>query len=114
MAPDELVRLFTPAQERARAAVKALGELGVPAAVVAEVADMADAQLSAPDSPDPVVVQDALLARLRAVVGEGPLAVAAQDFAAANPEPPGLFDLGDVQDEAARAAGYECLGGAGG
>ena len=114
VAPDELVRLFTPAQERARAAVKALGELGVPAAVVAEVADLADAQVSAPDSPDPVGVQDAVLARLREVVGEGPLAIAAQAFAAANPEPPGLFDLGQVQPEAARAAGYECLGGAGG
>ena len=114
VAPEELARLFTPAQDRARAAVKALGELGVPANVVAEVADLADAQLSSPDSPDPVVVQDALLERLRAVVGEGPLATAAQAFAAANPEPPGLFDLGQVQPEAARAAGYECLGGAGG
>ena len=113
MAPEELVRQFTPAQERARAAVKALGEMGVPATVVAEVADLTDAQLSAPDSPDPVVVQDAVLERLRAVVGEGPLAVAAQAFAAANPEPPGLFDLGQVQPDAARAAGYECLGGAG-
>ncbi len=59
--PDELVRQFTPVQERARAAVRALDALGVPATVVAELADLADARLSAPDSPDPVVVQEALL-----------------------------------------------------
>jgi hypothetical protein len=112
VAPAELVRQFTPAQERARAAVRALGDLGVPADVVGQLADLADAQLSSPDDPDPVAVQEVLLQRLREVVGDGPLAIAAQAFADANPEPPGLFDLGDVQDEAARAAGYTCLEGA--
>ncbi|MEA2704916.1 MAG: hypothetical protein QOD63_2861, partial [Actinomycetota bacterium] len=91
---------------------RALGDLGVPADVVGQLADLADAQLSSPDDPDPVAVQEVLLQRLRAVVGDGPLAIAAQAFADANPEPPGLFDLGDVQDEAARAAGYTCLEGA--
>ncbi len=51
VAPEELARLFTPAQDRARAAVKALVELGVPTNVVADVADLADAQLSAPTAP---------------------------------------------------------------
>ena len=109
VAPDELVRLFTPAQERARAAVKALGELGVPAAVVAEVADLADAQAVGARQPRSRWSPGCRARRLRAVVDEGPLAIAAQAFAAANPEPPGLFDLGQVQHEAALAAGYDCL-----
>ncbi len=61
------------------------------------------------DSPDPGVIEGKLRAELNSDVGEDRTTAAAADFAAANPEPPGLFDFGDPTDAAARDAGYDCL-----
>jgi hypothetical protein len=114
VAPSELVQQLTAARDRAGAAVQAIRDLGVDQAAIDGLADQTQSQLSGIDQPDPVAAETAALDRLRTLVGDERLNAAAQAFATANPEPPGLFDLGEVSDNAAREAGYDCLIGPGG
>ncbi len=107
-APTEIVALANPALDRARAAVNALRALGVDQAGIDRLADLG-ATLVEGDNVDPAAVEAKLLAELHSDVGQDRATSAAADFAAANPEPPSLFDLGDPTDSAAREAGYNCL-----
>ncbi|MGI9022862.1 MAG: hypothetical protein ACR2HV_06480 [Acidimicrobiales bacterium] len=107
-APDEIAAQAAPALGRAQAAVAALRGLGLDQSAIDQLADLGSAQVGG-ENPDPGVVQARLLAELRSYVGEDRASAAAADFAAVNPEPPGLFDLGDPTDAAARDAGYDCL-----
>jgi hypothetical protein len=112
-APAEIARLLGPTQERARAAVQAIRDLGVDAATVDALADAVELRAPDPDNDDPFAIRSDVLARLRAVVGDDRLNSARQAFAASHPES-GLFDVGDVSDGAARVAGFDCLLQAGG
>jgi len=108
VAPTEVVALAGLARDRAKAAVAALRALGLDQAAIDRLADLG-ATLVEGDNPDPNVVENKLLAELHSDVGEDRATAAASDFSAANAEPPGLFDLGDPTDSAARDAGYGCL-----
>jgi len=108
VAPTEVAALAGPARDRAAAAVAALRALGLDQAAVDRLVDLGAALVEG-DNPDPTVVQTKLLAGLHSDVGEDRVTAASADFAAANPEPAGLFDLGDPTDSAARDAGYSCL-----
>jgi hypothetical protein len=110
-APIELSHLLAPAKGRAHAIMDALRAAGLDDAGASAIADLVQQQLASPDDPDPVTVQTAARERLRSLIGDDRLNAAAQEFEAAHPEVPGLFDLGDVTDDAARAAGYDCLVG---
>lgn len=110
-APTEIAVQLAPSAQRAAAAVEALRAAGLDDAAISALADLAAGALADPDNPDPLVVEDLLLDDLRTRIGADALAAAAGAFAQANPQPPGLFDLGDVSDEVARAAGYDCLAG---
>lgn len=110
-APEEIAVQLAPSAQRAAAAVEALRAAGLDDAAISALADLAAGALADPDNPDPLVVEDRLLDDLRARLGAEALAAAAGAFAQANPEPPGLFDLGDVSGEVGRAAGYDCLAG---
>jgi hypothetical protein len=111
VAPVELARQLVPATDRARAAVQALRDLGIDQATIDAVAEQTQSQLSGINQLDPVAVESAALDRFRAAVGAERLNGAANAFAAANPEVPGLFDFGEVPDDVARNAGYNCLVG---
>jgi len=56
-------------------------------------------------------VQAKLVDDLRGKVGQDRLDAAAAAFSDSHPEPPGLFDLGQVPADVARRAGYDCLVG---
>ena len=96
---------------RARAAVGALRGLGLDQAAIDELADKADSELTSTDNRDPAVVQEIVLADLRGRVGADSVSAAATAFSDAHPEPPGLFDLGDVSNDVAQNSGYGCLAG---
>ena len=91
--------------------MQALRDLGLDQATIDGLADMAESQLSSLDNPEPAAVQTSILDRMGGVVGDQRLTEAAQAFSASNPEPPGLFDLGEVPDDVARNTGYGCLAG---
>jgi hypothetical protein len=105
--------LLRPTQERARAAVQAIRDLGVDAATVDALADAVELRAPGPDNDDPFAMRSDVLDRLGAVVGDDRLDSARQAFAASHPDT-GLFDVGDVSDDAARTAGFDCLLQAGG
>lgn len=107
--PAELVATSAPTRDRARAAVQALTDLGLDARAITDLADMAESRLTGADYPDPVAVQTALIDRERALVGAARLDAAAAAFTAAQPDVPGLFDLGQVPDDVARGRGFTCL-----
>ena len=107
-APAEIAALSQSALDRARAAIDALRGLGLDQAAVDRLADLGSTLLEG-DNPDPSIVETTLLAEVRSNVGEDRVTAAGGDFAAAHPEPPGLFDLGDPTDGAARDTGYDCL-----
>jgi len=109
--PQELVRQGAAVLARARAAVGALRGLGLDQAAVDELADKADSELTSTDNRDPAVVQEIVLADLRGRVGADSVSAAATAFSDAHPEPPGLFDLGDVSNDVAQNSGYGCLAG---
>ncbi len=114
VAPAELAERMKAARDRAGAATQALRDLGLDQATIDGLADMVQSELSSLENPEPSAVQSTVLERIRGVVGDERLKGAAQAFWAANPEPPGLFDLGEVPDDVARDAGYACLAGPGG
>jgi len=109
VAPDEIVAQTDLATARADAAVAVLGGLGVTDQQLDELADLAVQRLADPQT-DAIDDQDAVIARLTELIGgQDRVITAAAAFAAANPEPPGLFDFGDVAAEVARSSGYACL-----
>jgi hypothetical protein len=108
VAPQELVRQGAAAIARARAAVDALRGLGLDQAAIDELAAKAETELTSTEDRDPAVVQEAVLDEVRARVGADKVNAAAAAFADSNPEPPGLFDLGDVSDQVAQTYGYGC------
>lgn len=107
-APEEIARQTLPIHQRARAAVQALRDLGVDDATIASLADIIAARAPDPANDDPFSIQTDVLGRLRAVVGDEKLTAAGQSFAAAHPVS-GVFYLGEVPDDVARASGYACL-----
>jgi len=109
--PQELVRQGALALARARAAVDALRGIGLDQAAIDEAANKADAELTSVDNRDPAVVQEIVLDDIRRRVGADTVNAAATAFADSHPEPPGLFDLGDVSPDVAQANGYTCLAG---
>jgi hypothetical protein len=104
--PEELVRQGALAIARARAAVAALRNLGLDQAAMDELASKARTELTSAENRDPAVVQQIVLDDLRGRVGADQVSAAAVAFANANPEPPGLFDLGDISPEVAQRDGY--------
>ena len=108
VAPQELVRQGAAAIGRARAAVDALRALGLDQAAIDQLADRADAELTSAEDRDPAVVQETVLDDLRGRVGADKVAAAATAFSDSHPEPPGLFDLGDVPDAVAQQSGFGC------
>ena len=109
VAPDEIVVQTDLAAARAEAAVAVLRGLGLTDQQLDELADLAVAQV-ADTTTDALNDQDVVIARLVELVGDrGQVVTTAEAFAAANPEPSGLFDFGDVSDEVARSSGYACL-----
>jgi hypothetical protein len=111
VAPQELAQQGALALARARAAVESLRTLGFDQESIDRLADRAADEAASPDNPDPVVVQQRLVDELGRQVGTDRVNAAAAAFASANPEPPGLFDLGDVSPEVASAYGYQaCVG----
>lgn len=107
-APAEIEALAGATLDRARAAVAALRGLGLDQSDIDRLADLGSTLLEGDDS-HPALVDEALLAQLRSKVSGDRITAAATEFAAAHPEPAGLFDLGDPTDSAARDAGYDCL-----
>ncbi len=107
-APNEIAAQAGPALDRARAAVTTLRRLGLDQAAIDRLADLGSTLVQG-DDRDPGVIQSKLVAELHSNVGADRTTAAAADFAAANPEPPGLFDLGDPTDSAARDGGYACV-----
>ncbi len=109
VAPDEIVARTDLAAARADAALAVLRALGVSDEGLDQLADLAVEQVADPQT-DAIEDQDALIARLVGLIGgQDRVITAAAAFAAANPEPPGLFDFGDVAAEVARPSGYACL-----
>src|SRR5207248_8454093 len=108
VAPQELVRQGAAAIGRARAAVDALRALGLDQAAIDDLAARADTELTSTDNRDPAIVQETVLDELRARVGADKVAAAATAFSDSHPEPPGLFDLGDVSDQVAQQYGFGC------
>jgi hypothetical protein len=104
--PQELVRQGALALARARAAVGALQTLGLDQAAIDDLANRAQTELTSAQDRDPAIVQEVLLGQLHLRVGADKVNAAATAFANANPEPPGLFDLGDVSDAVAQRDGY--------
>jgi hypothetical protein len=104
--PEELVRQGALAIARARAAVAALRSIGLDQAAIDALAAKARAELTSTENRDPAVVQEIVLDDVRGRVGADTVSTAATAFASANPEPPGLFDLGDVSPEVAQRDGY--------
>jgi hypothetical protein len=108
-APDELAARAEPLDTRVKAAVAALTNLGVDPAKQQKLADEAAALLAAPESPDGVTVQAALVPTLGQFVPTDRLRAAALVFAAGQPDPSTVLDLGYVSDSAAQASGFPCL-----
>jgi hypothetical protein len=106
--PVELARQGAPALARARAAVDALRALGLDQAAVDHLADLGATQVASAEDRDPALIQETLLDELRREVGADRVNAAAAAFSDSHPEPPGLFDLGDVSDEVLRSSGYAC------
>jgi hypothetical protein len=110
--PQEVVRQGAAAIDRARAAVDALRGLGLDQAAIDGLAAKAETELTSTENRDPAVVQETVLDDVRARVGADRVTAAAAAFSDSHPEPPGLFDLGDVPDAVAQRDGYGCLVGA--
>jgi len=108
VAPQELVRQGAAAIGRARAAVDALRGLGLDQAAIDQLAAKADTELTSAQDRDPAIVQETVLDELRSRVGADKVAAAATAFSDSHPEPPGLFDLGNVSDQVAQQYGFGC------
>ena len=108
VAPQELVRQGAVTIGRASAAVDALRGLGLDQATIDQLAAKADTELTSAQDRDPAIVQETVLDDLRGRVGADKVAAAATAFSDSHPEPPGLFDLGDVSDQVAQQYGYGC------
>ena len=108
-APAELAVRAQPVLDRARAAVAALESLGADEDAVTLLADRADQALSAVAGLDTTAAEQEVVAAAAETVGSDRFASGAAAFAAANPQTPDLFDLGDVPEAVGRPAGYGCL-----
>jgi hypothetical protein len=106
--PVELARQGALAIDRARAAVAALRALGLDQAAIDRLADLGAEQVASAENRDPALIQETLLDELRRTYGADRVNAAAADFSNSHPEPPGLFDLGDVSDDVLRSSGYAC------
>jgi hypothetical protein len=108
-APAELAERAQPVLDRASVAVAALQALGLDDDAVAELADRTDQALSAVTGLDTTAAEQDVVAAATEAVGADRFAGAAESFAAANPQTPDLFDLGDVSESVGVPAGYACL-----
>ena len=106
--PVELARQGALAMDRARAAVDALRALGLDQAAIDRQADLGASEVASAENRDPVLIQGALLDELSRSFGTDRVNAAAAAFSQSHPEPPGLFDLGDVSDDVVRNSGYAC------
>ena len=101
-----------PILARAQAAVAVLMGLGLNDAAIDAQASLADERLAQGTALDALSVEDELLTALAdqlPTAGVAGVQAAAHSFAAANPQPPELYDLGDVSAEVAEASGYGCI-----
>ncbi|HUQ62206.1 MAG TPA: hypothetical protein VM121_00440 [Acidimicrobiales bacterium] len=109
VAPQELAARLVPAKDRAGAVVQALRDAGIDQAGIDGIVELTQNQVARSDSPDPVEVQAVVLDKVRTMLSPEATDKVAQEFVASHPELPGLFDLGEVPDQVAQAAGYGCL-----
>jgi hypothetical protein len=111
-APEELAVRARPILAREQAALDVLTGLGLKEAGIEAQARLADERMAQGTALDALSVEDELLTALADQlpnVGISGLQAAASSFAAANPLPPELYELGDVTPEVADASGYGCL-----
>jgi hypothetical protein len=108
-APTELAERAQPVLDRAEAAVAALEALGVDEEAAAELAEQTDQALDAVTGLDTTAVEQEVLAAASEAVGGDRFPSGAAQFAAANPQTPDLFDLGEVPESVGVPAGYACL-----
>jgi len=94
--------------DRARAAVDAMRALGLDQAAIDRQADLGAQQVASAENRDPALIQETLLDELRRNFGVDRVNAAAAAFSESHPEPPGLFDLGDVPDDVVRNSAYAC------
>lgn len=107
-APVELAERAEPILARARAAADVLRALGSTDDQLEELARDAATALDAPASPDGVTVELALQQSLEQRVPADRLRSAALVFAAGQPDPASLLDLGFVPAGVGDAAGFDC------
>jgi hypothetical protein len=111
-APEEMAVRARPILARAQAAVAVLTGLGLSDAAIEAQAQLADERLAQGTALDALSVEEELLTALADQppnVGLASVQAAARSFAAANPQPPELYELGDVSGAVAEASGFGCI-----
>ncbi len=95
-APIEVAERARPLLGVAQAAVTTLKNLGFRDDMIGSLADQAAAALTAPGNPDGITARAALVARLSEAISPSRLAAAGVVFAAGQPDPATVLDLGFV------------------
>lgn len=108
VAPVELAQQLRPAADQSATAVEALRQAGLDQGAIDALADALSDRLEGPD-PDTAVAERLIIDRLETQLGRDATLALAKSFDDAHPTAGEVFDLGDVSNDAATSAGYDCL-----